>query len=27
MVEIGLAERERLVDAQPGAPEHDDQSV
>src|SRR5919199_2635868 len=24
-VEVGLGERERLVDAQPGAPEHDDQ--
>jgi hypothetical protein len=24
-VEVGLGERERLADAQPGAPEHDDQ--
>jgi hypothetical protein len=24
-VEVSLAERERFVDAQPGAPEHDDQ--
>ena len=24
-VEVGLGERERFVDAQPGAPEHDDQ--
>ena len=26
-VEVGLGERERLVDPQPGAPEHDDQAA
>jgi hypothetical protein len=26
-VEVGLGERERLVDAQAGAPEHDDQAA
>jgi hypothetical protein len=27
LIEIGLGQRQRLVDPQPGAPEHDDQTV
>jgi hypothetical protein len=27
LIQIGLGQRQRLIDPQPGAPEHDDQTV